>query len=169
MAQDFSELVERMMATQVESRRLVDRVRSRAEHALVLTLPANTAAPRSVRQALISLTKRAGASASEIETINTAVSEAVNNTVLHAYEPDGPGDVTVEAFLRGGILTVLVADNGRGPRQASPNPGLGLGWKLIAQLTDRWTIISRGNGGTMILMCFCLLERGLVGGAGARI
>jgi anti-sigma regulatory factor (Ser/Thr protein kinase) len=55
---------------------------------------------------------------SELNDIRTAVTEACNNVVLHAYA-GGEGPLEVELFLRRGTLEVVVRDHGVGlPTQA---------------------------------------------------
>lgn len=111
----------------------------------------------------------AGASSELAQAVKTAVSEAVTNAVLHAYPESTPGQVYVEAYVMGGVLTVLVADDGRGPRDPSPNPGLGLGWKVIAQLVDQHTVTRRGTGGVLVTMRLRLSGSGLVVSPVSRI
>jgi stage II sporulation protein AB (anti-sigma F factor) len=164
-----SELFERIRAAQAESRRLMARARGLSHHAVVLTLNADAEAPARARNAVADLAARAGASDGLVQGIKTAVSEAVTNAVVHAYANLAPGPVYVEAYALAGVFTVLVADDGRGPRTPSPNPGLGLGWKVIAQLADRHTVTRRGPGGTMIYMRFRLSNSGLVRGPVTRI
>jgi serine/threonine-protein kinase RsbW len=50
---------------------------------------------------------------SDLNDIRTAVTEACNNVVLHAYE-GGEGPMEVELFLRKGALEVIVRDRGVG-------------------------------------------------------
>jgi anti-sigma regulatory factor (Ser/Thr protein kinase) len=131
-----------------------------APFGLSLDLAATVDAPCAARNAVVQYAADAGAAQAEQEAIRTVVSEAVTNVVRHAYDDDDPSrPLHVYAGAVGSDLTILIADNGRGPRVPSPDPGLGLGWRLIAQLTDRWTIIQRGAGGTMVYMRF-RLERG---------
>ena len=129
---------------------------------LVLELTADVHAPRTARRAVNELACRFGASRDELDTIRTLVSEGVSNAVTHAYDGE-PGPVCVEAAVIGGDLTILISDEGRGPRCGSPNPGLGLGWKLVAQLTDGWAVIQRGSGGTTLYMKIALAAGRSVG------
>ena len=55
-----------------------------------------------------------------IDDIKTAVSEACNNVVLHAY-PGGPGLLVVELKISVDGLEIVVADRGlRDPAASSP-------------------------------------------------
>jgi len=49
----------------------------------------------------------------EIADIKTAVSEAVTNAIIHGYSENG-GKITVECYIEGDTLEVIVADNGAG-------------------------------------------------------
>jgi stage II sporulation protein AB (anti-sigma F factor) len=116
-----------------------------------LELNGTVAAPRVARRAVARLADRSGATAEELENVHTVISEAVTNCVRHAY-PGKPGPIYLDAGIVGSDLTVVITDDGLGPRQPSHNPGLGMGWKLMAQLTDCWAVVQRGEGGTMLYL-----------------
>ncbi|HEX8122838.1 MAG TPA: ATP-binding protein [Solirubrobacteraceae bacterium] len=81
-----------------------------------------------------------------------AVSEAVTNTVRHAYGDDARGDVVVDAASDGEWLTVRVADDGRG---GTEDAGSGAGVRLMRELADRLELSSgHGGVGTVVLMEF---------------
>jgi stage II sporulation protein AB (anti-sigma F factor) len=116
------------------------------------------ACPESVTRARAELTAfatRAGAEGEELDSIRLAVSEAVSNSVLHAYDRPG-GTVTLAATYVTGELWVFVGDHGAGFRVRPNGGGLGLGLALIAQLADDFQILSRGSGGTELRMQFKL-------------
>ena len=71
-----------------------------------------------------------------------ALTEACTNVVLHAYvdADDAPGYLEVRACRVGAVLTVEVADDGRGMVPRVESPGLGLGLSLIAQMADVFEI-----------------------------
>lgn len=81
------------------------------------------------------------------------VTELVSNAVRHAYEPSEAGEVAIDLILDGRTLRMLVSDDGRGPR-AEPAPHAeqraGLGWLLVAELSDEFVITERGEGGTLV-------------------
>lgn len=98
----------------------------------------------------------------ELEEVRVAVSEAVSNAVLHAYE-GGKGPVRVRAARRGDLLEVEVQDWGRGiadverAMQAefttSPDPEhLGLGFTFMAQFMDSLQVDSHPGRGTTVRM-----------------
>lgn len=115
------------------------------------------AIPR-LRGLVVDYAERAGVDESVREKVRLAVSEAVTNSVVHAY-PDGtPGDVTVQAWLDPDRkLAVVVLDNGSGFRTTPLNPGMGLGLGLMAAMSDDLNIGTRdGRPGTSVTMRFAL-------------
>lgn len=86
--------------------------------------------------------------------INTAVSEACNNVIQHAYSDEpGPFSVTLAATAAG--LEVLVRDYGGGIREAAPDhDGLKVGLALMSAVADRAEFIRVPDGGTEVRLCF---------------
>jgi serine/threonine-protein kinase RsbW len=107
-----------------------------------------------VRAALSGLAEAAGFDAELASDIQTAVSEACNNVVLHAYEgASGPMDVTVNCGSD--RVDVLVADRGTGiTRLSSAGDHMGLGLALISALADQAEFASPSDGGTEVRMRF---------------
>lgn len=116
------------------------------------------AAPETVsvaRGELATFAQRVGGS--EIaDAVKLAVSEAVTNSVLHAYR-GGPGKIQVTAAVAGSELWVLVADEGGGLHPEPHRPGLGLGLGLISQVCDEMAIVARSGGGTEVRIRFELI------------
>ena len=50
----------------------------------------------------------------EVNDIKTAVSEAVTNCVVHAYEGTGDGLITINCKIKGNALHIAISDNGVG-------------------------------------------------------
>jgi serine/threonine-protein kinase RsbW len=113
--------------------------------AVSLRLPARPENVAVVRQALTGLGDAYDLDPELLGDIKTAVTEACNNVVLHAY-PDDEGLVEVEADCDGEHTDVVVRDFGAGiqPRSFSEERTLGLGLPLIATLSSRFEI--RGGG-----------------------
>jgi anti-sigma regulatory factor (Ser/Thr protein kinase) len=111
-----------------------------------------------LRAAVVAFARARGASVKECEQIALAVSEALSNSVLHAYTgTEEPGPVTVEALSKGRALIVIVSDEGSGMVPRLDSPGLGIGLPLIAQMTDRLDIEDRdGRPGVCLRMTFAL-------------
>ncbi len=118
--------------------------------------PADPASVPVARDALTEFAAVAGATPEQIDAIRLAASEAITNSVLHAY-PGGDGRVHVTAALVSDELWVLVGDDGCGMRARSDSPGLGLGLGLISQECDDFTVLARGSGGTEVRMRFDLV------------
>ena len=66
-----------------------------------------------VRQALTGVAECLGLDAIDTNDINTAVTEACNNVVMHAYA-DREGPLEVELYTLADAITVVVRDHGEG-------------------------------------------------------
>jgi serine/threonine-protein kinase RsbW len=120
-----------------------------------LSLPAVAENVAVVRQALTGMTEALGIGPGVLADMKTAVSEACNNVVLHAYEDGGP--VEVFAVARNGDVAVTVRDHGRGikPEEAdldTEHDGVGL--SLITALTAGVEIDGAAGEGTEVRMRF---------------
>jgi serine/threonine-protein kinase RsbW len=109
--------------------------------AVSLRLPARPENVAVVRQALTGLGDAYDLDPELLGDIKTAVTEACNNVVLHAY-PDEEGIVEVEADSDGEHTDVIVRDFGAGiqPRSFTEERTLGLGLPLIATLSSKFEI-----------------------------
>ncbi|MBV9607581.1 MAG: ATP-binding protein [Solirubrobacterales bacterium] len=86
--------------------------------------------------------------------VNTAVTEACNNVILHAY-PDGPGAMAVELRCRADSIEVRVCDQGCGIRTTAPDrDGLKVGLALMSAVADRAEFINAPDGGTEVRLSF---------------
>jgi anti-sigma regulatory factor (Ser/Thr protein kinase) len=89
-----------------------------------------------------------------MDDMRTAVSEACNNVVLHAYE-QGSGPLTVSLIATARGVHVLVRDSGGGMRRVSPRPDrMGVGLAVIGALAERMEFRSNSDGGTDVRMWF---------------
>ncbi|MFZ0040315.1 MAG: ATP-binding protein [Solirubrobacteraceae bacterium] len=116
------------------------------------------AEPESVGRARAAIAKfaaDAGATRGQIDDIRLATSEAVTNSVLHAYR-GCTGSIQLTAAIVSDELWVLIADDGCGMQPRSDGPGLGLGLGLISQVSDDLAIAPRSSGGTELRMRFPL-------------
>ena len=117
------------------------------------------ASPRSVaegRSKLADFAAKVGATPSQIDSVRLAASEALTNSVLHAYR-GGPGLIYVNAAVASGELWILISDDGCGLRPRADRPGLGLGLRLISEVSDDFAIVSRATGGTEVRIRFNLV------------
>ncbi|MEA2469677.1 MAG: serine/threonine-protein kinase RsbW, partial [Thermoleophilaceae bacterium] len=109
-----------------------------------------------VRQALTGLGETVGLDAVELTDISTAVSEACNNVVVHAYSGE-EGPLEVEVFGRQDTLEVVVRDHGIGikPREEDPEEIVGgIGLPVIRALSERAEFNDLPGGGTEVRMVF---------------
>jgi serine/threonine-protein kinase RsbW len=96
-----------------------------------------------------------------LDDLRTAVSEACNNVVLHAYDGTGPGPLMVSLVAEPAGLEVLVRDSGRGIHRASSGTErMGVGLALISALADRSEFRSNPEGGTDVRMWFLAPDAG---------
>jgi anti-sigma regulatory factor (Ser/Thr protein kinase) len=109
-----------------------------------------------VRQALTGIADAMQLEDGLLSDIKTAVSEACNNVVLHAYNGrEGPLEVYV--CPTEDELDVVVRDEGQGiqPNPPGPDPGVqGVGLSLIQALTDHVEFRGAAGEGTEVRMGF---------------
>jgi serine/threonine-protein kinase RsbW len=126
--------------------------------ALRIRLPAKPENVAVIRQALTGLGDAYELDPDFLSDIRTAVTEACNNVVIHAYPGDQPGLIEVEADAGDGTaVDVLVRDYGAGLQpNAVPTKerSLGLGLPLIAALSRQFEIRGRESGGLDVHMIF---------------
>lgn len=109
-----------------------------------------------VRQILVGVGEAIELDPSDLNDVRTAVSEACNNVVLHAYE-GGPGPLEIELYLAGQSLGVLVRDHGVGlpaePISLETDTG-GIGLHVIQTLTETVEFADGDGRGTEVRMWF---------------
>ncbi len=132
-----------------------------------LSLPSRPENVLLVRQALRGLADTVALDAVELNDISTAISEACNNVVAHAY-PDGPGpmDVQMQASAEG--LEVLVRDHGCGlkPHASEPSEIGGIGIPVMLALADSVEFAGTDGEGTDVRMRFATPKAGVLAGEG---
>lgn len=83
--------------------------------------------------------------------IGLAVTEAVTNVVRHAY-PRVPGRFQLTAVVDDGRVVVGIRDRGVGfAPTPQPDPGLGVGMRVMHQLADECVVRSSPSGTTVTL------------------
>lgn len=125
---------------------------------LEVILPAVPESVTVARQAMSGLADALGWDPAFLADLKIAVSEACTNVVAHAY-PDGadPGPIILCAWVDSAILTVRIADEGRGiTPKLGKGAGLGLGLPLMAALSDEVQVKSGTDGATEVTMTFTL-------------
>jgi serine/threonine-protein kinase RsbW len=122
-----------------------------------LRVPARPENVALVRQALAGVADGLGVDPAVLADMKTAVTEACNNVVLHAY-PDTEGVLEVEVGAHGeGGVVVLVRDYGAGmiPRSVDADePSRGFGIPLIAALSKSFEIRGGAGQGIGVRMIF---------------
>ena len=118
--------------------------------------PAMREAVWTVRHEVTEFAATNGAVDSELEAVKIAVSEAVANAVVHAYQREDSGEVHVTAAVSEEGLWILVADDGCGFQTPARRPGLGWGLALIAHAADELVLAERVGGGTEVRMRFAV-------------
>ncbi len=109
-----------------------------------------------VRETLTGVAEAIALDGADLSDIRTAVTEACNNVVLHAYA-GGEGPLEVEVVLGDRVLDVLVRDHGVGlARSAARDEGEpGIGLPVIEALSDSVEFgETDGGGGTEVRMSF---------------
>ena len=98
----------------------------------------------------------------ELGDIKTAVSEAVTNSIVHAY-PEELGKISLRASIYdGGVLEIVVRDWGRGienverAREPMYTTGgaerSGMGFTIMESFMDSLTVRSKPGKGTVVTM-----------------
>jgi len=109
-----------------------------------------------VREMLSGLAETVGVDGVELNDIRTAVTEACNNVVLHAYEGE-EGPLQVELYLAPAAVEVVVRDHGMGIRphiRSEEEEALGIGLSIIQALAPRVEFKDVSGGGTEVRMEF---------------
>lgn len=98
----------------------------------------------------------------QLADIKTAVSEAVTNAIVHGYA-DRPGNVLMECTMQGKVVTITVADSGRGiddveqARQPlyttnADDERSGMGFTVMEMFMDTVEVTSEVGKGTRVVM-----------------
>lgn len=98
-----------------------------------------------------------------ISEIRTAVSEAVTNAIVHAYEEDGKGEIILRAALQADRLSIEIVDHGCGIENISlamqpfyttqpEKERTGMGFSLMQSFMDGVQVQSNIGRGTTVSM-----------------
>lgn len=109
-----------------------------------------------VRELLMGLGEALALGAETTDDIRTAVTEACNNTVQHAYAAmEGP--IEIDVWLQREAIEVTVRDRGIGmtrSRREADAQASGIGMMIIKALTERVEFSDREGGGLEVQMRF---------------
>ena len=128
-----------------------------------------------VRGVLAGVAELIGLDPELLDDLKTAVSEACNNVVMHAYEGD-TGPLEVDMYIDAAAIEVVVRDEGPGlpPLAPADETIRGVGLSVIRALAEQADFRSGPEGGTEVRMSFAGQRDGkplfhLAGGAGPEI
>jgi stage II sporulation protein AB (anti-sigma F factor) len=99
----------------------------------------------------------------ELTDIKTVVSEAVTNSIIHAYDNRPDGVVRIEAHIENDELYVMIEDDGNGIEDLelartplyTSKPELersGMGFTIMENFMDRIEVVSIPGSGTKVSM-----------------
>jgi serine/threonine-protein kinase RsbW len=126
---------------------------------LALRLPAEALQIPVARRAVAAFCIESGLPPALVDDVKLAVTEAVTNVVLHAYDDSSEAERAFDlaAHLEQDALLVSVTDQGRGIGAPSENHGLGLGLRLALQLAGGiHSPAPDAEGGTRLKLRFAL-------------
>ena len=121
---------------------------------LRLELPSTPECGTLVRALLMGVGNALAWDAELVDDLKTAVTEACNNVVLHAYG-DGVGKLVLRLQTQGDGIEVVVCDEGEGFHGvAAGDDHLHVGLPVIGSLAERAEFLSPAEGGTQVRMFF---------------
>ena len=99
----------------------------------------------------------------ELSDLKTVISEAVTNSIIHGYNSDPTGMVTITAEINGDTVTMTVEDRGHGIEDLdlakqplyTSKPELersGMGFTIMENFMDEFEVSSELGSGTSIRM-----------------
>jgi len=89
-----------------------------------------------MRRGVVAFAARHGASRHAQSDIALAVSEALTNSVVHAFVRQPAGTMGLLAEAAADVLLIRITDDGSGMTSRADSPGMGIGLHLIDQLTS---------------------------------
>jgi anti-sigma regulatory factor (Ser/Thr protein kinase) len=121
-----------------------------------------------VRAMLSATSETLGFDPELLDDLKTAVSEACNNVIVHAYDGDA-GPLSVALEVQDSTVGVVVRDQGKGIQQLTPSEErMGVGLAVMSALSDRVEFTGGGDGGTTVRMEFSGRSVGRALGAGEQ-
>jgi len=129
---------------------------------MTLEVPARSENESFVRVVIAAFAARLDPTLEEINEVKTAVSEAVTNSILHAYEGD-QGLIKIKAVVEDKKLWIEISDTGKGiediARAREPlytdKPELersGMGFTIMENFMDELLVESSPGKGTVVKM-----------------
>ena len=138
---------------------------SKVINTMLMQIPAKSENESFARAVVASFCVGLNPTIDEISDIKTAVSEAVTNCVVHAYQKRQSQDdmITIECKLFSNMLEVIISDQGIGipniQQAMEPfyttepdNERSGMGFTVMQSFMDTISVNNRTGGGTVVTM-----------------
>ena len=137
-------------------------MKTKPNNYIALNFPSRSVNEGFARAAAAAFAAQLDPTLDELGDIKTAVSEAVTNSIVHAY-PEELGKISLRAAIYdGGVLEIVVRDWGRGienverAREPMYTTGgaerSGMGFTIMESFMDSLTVRSRPGKGTVVTM-----------------
>ncbi|MBS3947881.1 MAG: anti-sigma F factor [Dethiobacter sp.] len=134
----------------------------KAQSYMQLEIPSLSENESFARVVVAAFASRLDPTLEELSDIKTAVSEAVTNAIIHAYE-DRVGLITVSALIEDNTLTITIADQGVGianPEQARQPlytskqelERSGMGFTIMENFMDSMAVHTKPGEGTAVIL-----------------
>ncbi|OAB46349.1 anti-sigma F factor [Paenibacillus antarcticus] len=134
-----------------------------AHNFMTLTFAAKSENESFARVAVAAFISQLDPTMDELSDLKTVVSEAVTNCIIHGYDSDSTGTVTITAEIEGDTVTMTVEDRGHGIEDLdlakqplyTSKPELersGMGFTIMENFMDECEVVSEPGVGTSIRM-----------------
>ncbi len=133
-----------------------------SDNNMKLEIPSKSKNEGFVRVVVASFASQLDPTVEELADVKTAVSEAVTNCIIHAYE-NKIGKIVIKCLINGNKLEIVVEDNGKGIKDINKarqpfytsKPDLersGMGFTVMETFMDELEVVSNESNGTKIRM-----------------
>ena len=133
----------------------------KSDNYIKLDFPSRSANEAFARSAVSAFASQLDPTMEELGDIRTAISEAVTNSIVHAYQSE-LGTIYLRAKITGDKLEIVIRDKGRGiddvkkAREPLFTTGgddrSGMGFTIMESFMDKVRVRSKLGGGTVVTM-----------------
>lgn len=139
-------------------------------NSMKISFPSLSVNESAARAVVAAFSAQADPTTNELADIKCAVSEAVTNSIVHAY-PDTIGEIYISVLiLEGRIIKIQIKDKGKGIEDVakareplyttSPeSERSGMGFTVMESFTDKMSVRSKVGKGTTVVLLKALGER----------
>ncbi|HEY8389419.1 MAG TPA: anti-sigma F factor [Clostridia bacterium] len=135
----------------------------KVDNEMTLIIPALSKNESFARSTVAAFAVDMDPSLEEINDIKTAVCEAVTNSIVHGYQKQGDGLITINAKIIGKVLHITISDNGVGiediDKARQPyfttkpeEERAGMGFTVMETFMDTLEVLPNENGGLKVIM-----------------